>query len=139
MVLVRQAEPARETEGGREVSVGPNRPRLSVIRAERSIELCDCIIDIAAAMFCLPSRELRQPGRNSAEVARVRQIAMYVCHVVLGLSMQDVGRGFRRDRTTVLHACHLVEDLRDDPDFEKLVSALERVAATIFKAKHLRA
>ena len=37
---------------------------------------------------------------------------MYVAHVVLSLNMTDIGRGFGRDRTTVLHACHLVEDSR---------------------------
>ncbi len=42
--------------------------------------------------------------------------------------MVDIGRGFGRDRTTVMHACHLVEDLRDDEDFDRVVAVTERVA-----------
>lgn len=110
-------------------------PKLSVIPAERAVELCDCMIDIAAAIFGVPSRELRRPGRTALDVARIRQMAMYVAHVVLGLTMTEVGRGFQRDRTTVLHACHLVEDLRDDADFDRLVITLERVASAALRSR----
>jgi chromosomal replication initiation ATPase DnaA len=60
---------------------------------------------------------------------------MYVSHVVLRLSMNEVGLGFGRDRTTVLHACHLVEDLRDDEDFDRLVAKTERVAFAAFRTR----
>lgn len=110
----------------------PRPPRFPVIRSvrhiERNIELCECMIDIAAALFNVSGRDLRHPGRSSHSVARVRQIAMYVAHVVLGLSMNEVGRGFGRDRTTVLHACHLVEDMREDMEFDRIVAMTERVA-----------
>lgn len=89
-------------------------------------------IDIIAALFDLPSRELRRAGRSTTDIARVRQIAMYVAHVVLQLTMGEVGRGFGRDRTTVLHACHLVEDLRDDPEFDRIVAMAERVTKAVF-------
>lgn len=94
--------------------------------------ICDGVLDIAAALFDIPGRELRRPGRASHDVVRVRQIAMYVAHVVLRLSMSDIGRGFGRDRTTVLHACHLVEDMRDDPEFDRVVSTAERVTKAAF-------
>jgi chromosomal replication initiation ATPase DnaA len=102
--------------------------RQSPRREERNVELCECMIDIAAALYGVPSRELRSQGRASNATARVRQIAMYVCHVILGLSMSEVGRGFGRDRTTVMHACHLIEDMRDDAEFDGVVALAERVA-----------
>lgn len=102
-------------------------------RLERTIGSCDCVIDIAAALFNVSGKELRRSGRTNLDVTRVRQIAMYVCHVVLRLSMSDVGRGFGRDRTTVLHACHLVEDMRDDEDFDRVVGMMERVARAAFR------
>lgn len=95
---------------------------------ERALELCEGLIDIAAALFNVSGKELRQGGRTTLGVARVRQIAMYVAHVTLRLKMVDIGRGFGRDRTTVMHACHLVEDLRDDEDFDRVVAVTERVA-----------
>lgn len=110
-------------------------PVCSVHRIERNIELCECMIDIAAALFNVSGRDLRHPGRSSHSVARVRQIAMYVAHVTLGLSMNEVGRGFGRDRTTVLHACHLVEDMREDGEFDRIVAMTERVAGAALRKR----
>ena len=109
--------------------------RLQARRAERVFMACDCILDIAAAFFNVPSRELRRPGRCPDDISRVRQIAMYAAHVVLRLSMTDIGKGFGRDRTTVMHACHTVEDLRDDAEFDGIVARLERVVAAAFRGR----
>ena len=106
-------------------SVGP--------REEIALELCEGLIDITAALFSVSSKDLRRSGRTNLGVARVRQIAMYVAHVILQMSMTDIGRGFGRDRTTVIHACHLIEDLRDDEDFDRVVAVAERVALAAFR------
>jgi chromosomal replication initiation ATPase DnaA len=95
--------------------------------------VCECLIDIASALFALSSRELRKAGRTSQPVSRVRQIAMYVAHVILRLTMSDVGRGFGRDRTTVIHACQTIEDLRDDPEFDRVVHMFEQIASAAFR------
>jgi chromosomal replication initiation ATPase DnaA len=58
-----------------------------------------------------------------------------VGHVVLRLTMSDVGRGFGRDRTTVLYACHLVEDMRDDADFDRVVATMERIVGAAFRER----
>ncbi len=50
---------------------------------------------------------------------------MYLAHIVFGLSYTRVGICFGRDRTTVRHACALVEDRRDDPARDMALSALE--------------
>ena len=101
-------------------------------RDEQILELCEGMIDITAALFNVSSKEMRKPGRSSLGVSRVRQVAMYVAHVVLTLSLNDIGRAFGRDRTTVLYACHLVEDLRDDTDFDRIITMTERVALAAF-------
>lgn len=102
---------------------------------ERSLELCECMLDIVGAMFNICGRELRKPGRSSLAVSRVRQIAMYVCHVVIGLGMRDIGCGFSRDRTTVVYACQVVEDMRDDSDFDCIVHAVEQVALAALRCR----
>lgn len=104
-------------------------------RGERAVELCEGMIDIVAALFNVPGKELRRSGRTDQSITRVRQIAMYVSHVVLRLSMNEIGQGFGRDRTTVLYACHLIEDLRDDEDFDCLVARTERVALAAFRSR----
>jgi chromosomal replication initiation ATPase DnaA len=102
-------------------------------REEEVMELCEGMIDVTAALFNVSSKEMRRTGRTAFDVSRVRQIAMYVTHVVLGLSMVEVGKGFQRDRTTVLHACHLIEDMRDDGDFDQIIGMTERVAVAAFR------
>lgn len=99
---------------------------------ERAMAVCEGMIDIAAALFDIPSKELRRPGRATREIVRIRQIAMYVSHVALAISQGEVGRGFGRDRTTVLHACRIVEDMRDDREFDSIVAVTERVALAVF-------
>jgi len=80
-----------------------------------------------ARAFALPVAELRQPTRRAARVAFARQVAMYVAHVGLGLSLTAAARLFGRDRTTASHACRVVEDRRDEPEVEALLAAIETV------------
>ncbi|CAD5298790.1 DnaA protein helix-turn-helix [Bosea sp. 62] len=72
----------------------------------------------------LPAGALRT-GRGQRRIAFARQLAMYLTHVGFGLTLTQVGACFERDRTTVRHACALVEDRRDQPAFDLAVSALE--------------
>jgi chromosomal replication initiator protein len=58
-----------------------------------------------AAVFGLHEADLASPGR-SRPVVYARQIAMYLCRELAGLSYPEIARHFgRRDHTTALHAC----------------------------------
>jgi hypothetical protein len=46
---------------------------------------------------------------------------------------------FARDRTTVAHACGLVEDRRDDPAFDRSLDLLEGVLRFLAPFKRLSA
>ena len=114
------------------LSVEPDDNCEKAFRADpHTLEMCEGLIDIISAYFNVSGWELRAPGRGTRSVARVPQIGMYTAHVVLQLPMAEVGRAFGRDRSTVTYACHLVEDLREDRDFEEIVSAVERVVKTV--------
>jgi hypothetical protein len=63
--------------------------------------------------------------RGQKPIAEARQLAMYLTHVSYAMSLARVARVFGRDRSTVSHACHLIEDRRDDPDFDHMVARLE--------------
>lgn len=102
---------------------------------EQAIAWCDGVIDLVGAFFNVPTLELRRGGRSGRQIAQIRQVAMYVAHVTLRLSMKQVGAGFERDRTTVLHACHLVEDMRDEIAFDRVVAHVERVVAAAFQMR----
>lgn len=98
-----------------------------------AVMLCDDLIDLLSVFFNVSGRQLRSPSRTATPVARVRQIGMYVAHVSLGLRMSWVGTGFGRNKSTVVHACHTVEDMRDDEDFDAIVARVERLAAIAFR------
>jgi len=83
-------------------------------------------IDAAVAqIFGLTTQQLECPTRGRAPAARARQVAMYVTHVSCGMNLTDVGELFARDRTTVSHACAVIEDCRDDPVFDRVLELLE--------------
>jgi len=69
--------------------------------------------------------EMLGRDRGEADVAQARQIAMYLMHVSYGRHYAEVGRFFGRDRTTVSHACALVEELREDTAIDRQLDALE--------------
>lgn len=73
----------------------------------------------------IPIEEVAAPHRGSAEAAFARQVAMYLTHVALEMSLARIAAAFGRDRSTVSHACHLIEDRRDDPRFDDWISRLE--------------
>jgi chromosomal replication initiation ATPase DnaA len=87
---------------------------------------CDDVIALVAREKRVPIRLLTHSSRCRVATARARQLAMYLSHVILGRSMTEIGNAFGRDRTTVSYACALIEDLRDDPVFDKEVSSIER-------------
>ncbi len=97
------------------------------------------VIDPAvAAVFEVDVRDLKSETRGSPRAAFARQVAMYLAHVVCGLSLTEVGTLFARDRTTVSHACSVVEDRRDDPELDGRLDHLERAVASLFDALVMR-
>lgn len=89
-----------------------------------------------AGVFDVESERLRQPTRGRANVALARQVAMYIAHVGYGLSLTDVGVLFERDRTTVAHACSVVEQRRDDPRFDAAIQLLDLVIRVLNVTRH---
>ena len=83
------------------------------------------LLELVAAARRLEPRQLLGPDRGKAEIALARQLAMYLMHTQFSGIYSDVGRFFGRDRTTVSHACALIEDLRDESAFDEEVGALE--------------
>lgn len=73
----------------------------------------------------IPIRLLVHVSRCQAGTARARQLAMYLAHVSKGISLTAIGAAFGRDRTTVSYACGLIEDLRDDRQFDAELDRLE--------------
>ncbi len=98
---------------------------------ESGSRLRTAIEGAVAQVFGIRHAELFRATRGKARVALARQVAMYLAHVACGLSFTDVGLLFSRDRTTVAHACRVIEDRRDDPVFDRALELLEWVVPTL--------
>ncbi|MBS4005083.1 MAG: DNA replication initiation protein [Afipia sp.] len=90
-------------------------------------EICRVVAATVAFDFGVNAAALESGLRGSQRLAFARQIAMYLAHVGFGLSFEIVGHVFGRDRTTVAHACRVVEDGRDDIWFDCRVATLELI------------
>ena len=88
-------------------------------------------------VFGVARDDIGMQTRGRAHVALARHVAMYLAHVAYGLSLTDVGRLFARDRTTVAHACALVEDRRDDQPFDRALELLELVVRALASPRPL--
>lgn len=73
----------------------------------------------------VPAPHILDHQRGSSYAAFARQVAMYLCHVAFEFSLTRVAIAFYRDRSTVAHACHAVEDRREDPRFDQWIAGLE--------------
>lgn len=108
-------------------------PRVEPSGADKATQRADAIGDLKASILAravadhhgVTFQELFHHSRSRAPIATTRQIAMYLLHVLVGRTLTEVGEFFRRDRTTVAHACARIEDMRDDDKFEIEISTLE--------------
>jgi chromosomal replication initiation ATPase DnaA len=102
---------------------GESRLRFSRLRADQEVFALTHAVAVETAV-CIS--KMLQRSRGFGRAARARQIAMYLAHVLLSRPQHDVALLFDRDRTTVAHAMHVVEDRRDDPRLERLIERIER-------------
>jgi len=90
-------------------------------------DLKELLEETVTRVFDVELDHIRMPTRGRARVAIARQVAMYLAHVSCGLSLTETGELFGRDRTTVSHACQVVEDRREDPEFDRALQLLENI------------
>ncbi|MCC6946888.1 MAG: chromosomal replication initiator DnaA [Bradyrhizobiaceae bacterium] len=100
----------------------PSDPRRACRQAAR----------LAAAHYEVTLREIAAHVRTK-RVTRARHVAMYLAHVVFGLSFGAVAAAFGRDRKTVVHAVRLIEGARDNPAFDATLAGLEIAAAALLE------
>lgn len=81
---------------------------------------------IAAQVHGVTVEELRKPTRGRPHVSRARQIAIHLTRRVFGLSYNQLAAEVGRDRSTIQHACDLVERMREEnAEFESSIGWME--------------
>lgn len=91
---------------------------------------------VVARVFGVLAADICRPNRCCGKIARARQVAMYLANVGGGISLTQVGHHFGRDRSTVAHACALVEDLRDDPALDLALTLIEQALRAAVRLRH---
>ncbi|WP_409433473.1 helix-turn-helix domain-containing protein [Litorimonas sp. RW-G-Af-16] len=79
--------------------------------------------------FGLPDLSISGHRRGDTQHCFARQVAMYLLHVTYNVTLTRTAQLFSKDRSTVSHACNVVEDSRDDPVFDRKISKLESFLA----------
>ena len=108
-----------------------SQQRMDLNNAYLAVSLVGYVLEIK------PERIL-QPARGPRDLVRAWQVAMYLTHVGLSMSLSRVAAAFERDRSTVAHACHRIEEMRDDADFDLWLETIEQGLAMIAPL-HVRA
>ena len=107
-------------------SVPPAPPESSSAIALSTPErTCQWVAFCVARDYGLDLVTLFAPTRGAPRAAFARQVAMYLVRIGFEVSFETISRVFGRDRTTVSHACHVVEDGRDDIWLDCRLEALE--------------
>ena len=114
--------------GGRRLDSTNIRPRMALApgrgHGRNRMAACRFVTLLTTEMLSLVAGPSDLRARRFV-LSHVQQVSMYVCHVVLGLTLTEIGEAFRRDRTTVAHACRKIEDRRDEGGYDRIVEAIE--------------
>lgn len=78
------------------------------------------------------AQELPEGVARRRPRCHMRQVAMYLSHVVLSVPYRSIAIAFGRDRTTVVHACSVTEDRRDDAGYDRFLERCERCIEAVF-------
>jgi chromosomal replication initiation ATPase DnaA len=90
-----------------------------------------------ARFFDVTDEELDRRTR-SVRMARIRQIAFYLCRTHTMRSLPAIGRAFDRDHTTVLHGARRVASLREtDAGLDRDLAKLEAQLADLIERRGL--
>jgi chromosomal replication initiation ATPase DnaA len=93
----------------------------------RDIRAARHAAEVASQALGVPVNRILSLGRGTVEAAYARHVAMYLCHVCLQMSLSRIAFAFGRDRSSVAHASHGIEDRRDEPQFDLWIGSLETV------------
>lgn len=88
----------------------------------------DYIQDVVAKYFNINKKDLKSSKRSN-DIAYPRQIAMYLCREVAGLSFPKIGEEFgKRDHTTVMHGCNKIEkEIKEITNTKLIVESVKKI------------
>jgi len=113
---------------GKPVSVELARETLrDILGREENRAIPSEILKIVASHYGLRVSDLKAKT-NAKPIAFPRQVAMFLCRRLTGLSYPEIGRLFNdKHHSTVMHSVEKIEKLvEDDPDFRKVIEGFQQ-------------
>ncbi len=110
---------------GKPISVELARETLKdILGTEESRATPAEILKLVAAHYGLRVSDMKAKS-NAKPIAFPRQVAMYLCRKLTGLSYPEIGRLFNdKHHSTVMHSVEKIEHLtEDDPNFRKVIES----------------
>ena len=120
---------AHSTLIGREITLENTQDILKdLLRSTERIVTIEEIQKKVASRYNIKVSDMSSNAR-SRDIARPRQIAMYLSKMLTPKSLADIGRKFgKKDHTTIIHAVKNIEKLcASDKDFDEEVNLLTRI------------
>ena len=98
-----------------------------VLQKEKVIS-ADYIQEIVAKYFNIDKKDLVSP-KKSNDIVHPRQIAMYLCRVVAGMSFPQIGGEFgKKDHTSALHAYNKIkEEIQNNTNTKLVVESVKNI------------
>ncbi|MBL6938739.1 MAG: chromosomal replication initiator DnaA [Alphaproteobacteria bacterium] len=92
------------------------------------------VLTLVASIYDVPVGELLRVTRGSTRAVAARQVAIYLSHTVLAMTLADLSRAFGRRPSTTLHAVRRVEAMREDAKIDTTISWLESLLRDAMEA-----
>jgi len=110
------------------------RPAAAVLQvAPVDVMRCRIVWRLVTELFtAICGQDLSEGAARRRSLCHRRQVAMYLSHVVLSVPYRSIAIAFGRDRTTVVHACSVTEDRRDDAGYDHFIERCERCIEAVF-------
>lgn len=83
------------------------------------------VLSLVASIYDVPVGELVHVTRGSNKAVAARQVAMYLSHIVLAMTITDLAKAFHRRPSSTLHAVRRVEAMRENAKVDLTLSWLE--------------
>jgi chromosomal replication initiation ATPase DnaA len=102
--------------------MGPYQDPMVFLNAQR-VGLAKAI---TMQIYAIGASEMQGTTRGRPRAARARQIAVHLARSVFALSHGQLAVEFGRDRSTISHACNLIDRLRSqDGEFDSTLRWME--------------
>lgn len=126
----KRGKPALRVEPEPPVQIVQGAPEVSSAIIPIAVAPMHEIIRIVADVFGVSLNEIVSPHRQR-NVTRARQAAAYLATIHTQLSFPAIGRGIKRDHTTVLHSFRVVPRyMVDDPLYAAKIAQADEIIRT---------